>query len=153
MAVEKPNPVAIGDPIGPDGRPSPTGDQKYRALVEALPALIVITSAAGDIDEISASYAEYTGLSLEEAKDWQAHQVIHPDDVAQSLDRWGQALASGERMQNEMRLPATTASTDGILSKPSHCAKNQLTNRAGSPSVSISKTGNGPRSTNGTWRT
>jgi PAS domain S-box-containing protein len=79
-------------------------DQRYRVLVEALPALIVITSATGEIDEISERYAEYTGLSLEQARDWQTHQVIHPDDFAQAMDRWGNALTTGDPMQNEMRL-------------------------------------------------
>ena len=78
--------------------------EQRRALLQALPALLVVTTATGEIDEISESYAAYTGLSLDEAKDWETHQIIHPDDVEQAMSRWGNALSSGVPMQNEMRL-------------------------------------------------
>lgn len=79
-------------------------EHRFRTLVTLLPALIVVTNAAGEIDDISDSYMEYTGLSLAEAKDWRLHQVIHPDDLEESTALWTQALTSGEPMQNEMRL-------------------------------------------------
>lgn len=75
-----------------------------RAVLEALPALLVLTNASGEIDEISESYSAYTGLSLEQARDWAAHQVIHPDDLEQSMTVWNEALTTGRAMKNEMRL-------------------------------------------------
>jgi PAS domain S-box-containing protein len=90
-------------------RPQATVDveslsEQRRELIEALPALLVVTTATGEIDEISESYTAYTGLSLIAAKDWEANQVIHPDDVDQAMARWSDALSSGLPMQNEMRL-------------------------------------------------
>ncbi|MBI2724338.1 MAG: PAS domain S-box protein [Chloroflexi bacterium] len=87
-----------------DAEAARAADRRYRALVRALPALIVSTTPDGEIEEISESYAEYTGLTLEQAKDWQSHQVIHPDDYEQAMRVWGAALAGGDRMQNQMRL-------------------------------------------------
>ncbi len=81
-------------------------EARYRALATAVPALIVTTDARGEIEEISESYAAYTGLTREQARDWETHQVIHPDDLAQSLEVWAGTLAGAEPMQNEMRLRA-----------------------------------------------
>lgn len=79
-------------------------EARNRALISAMPALIVTTTTQGEIAFVSESYIEYTGLSLEQAKRWDEHQIIHADDLAQSMEVWGRALASGEPMQNEMRL-------------------------------------------------
>ena len=79
-------------------------DELSGSLLRAIPALIAITTPEGEIDEISESYHDYTGLTAEEARDWRSHQVIHPDDFEQAMAVWGQALRAGEPMQNEMRL-------------------------------------------------
>lgn len=78
--------------------------ERQRALADALPALVVITGANGAIQDFNAAYGEYTGLTLEQARDWQAHEMIHPEDFPPAMDVWETALASGEPMINEMRL-------------------------------------------------
>lgn len=98
MTIE---PLVTPAPLKPDVE---TLSEQRRALLEALPALLVVTTATGEVDEISESYAVYTGLSLAEARDWAAHQIIHPDDIEQAMSRWDAALSSGVPMQNEMRL-------------------------------------------------
>jgi PAS domain S-box-containing protein len=79
-------------------------EARYRSLTGSLPALLVTTSAAGEIEDIDDNYRAYTGLTLAQAKDWATHQVIHPGDYDRSMQIWGAAIASGEPMQNEMRL-------------------------------------------------
>src|SRR5438067_5379269 len=79
-------------------------DDRYQALVKALPALIVTLTPSGDFEDISESYREYTGLTLDEAKNWADHAVIHPDDMESAMRVWTPALETGEPMQNEMRL-------------------------------------------------
>jgi PAS domain S-box-containing protein len=76
----------------------------FQSLAIALPALIVTTGIDGEIEDISESYRDYTGLTVDEARDWANHQVIHPDDMDQSMRVWSAAIESGEAMQNEMRL-------------------------------------------------
>lgn len=77
---------------------------RQRALADALPALVVITGAGGMIEDFNAAYGEYTGLTVDQARDWQAHEIIHPDDLAPAMSVWEAALASGDPMINEMRL-------------------------------------------------
>ena len=79
-------------------------DELSVSLLGAIPALIAITTPEGEIDEITQSYHDYTGLTAEEARDWRTHQVIHPDDFERAMAVWGVALGSVEPMQNEMRL-------------------------------------------------
>ncbi len=76
----------------------------YHSLVGVLPALVVTTSPTGEIEDVDDNYREYTGLTREEARDWRQHQVIHPDDLDRAMAVWTTAIASGEPMQNEMRL-------------------------------------------------
>ena len=58
----------------------------------------------GEFEDISESYREYTGLTLDEARNWADHAVIHPDDMESAMRVWTPALETGEPMQNEMRL-------------------------------------------------
>ena len=76
----------------------------YRAIVNAMPALVVTTTADGVFEYISDAYERYTGLTLEEARDWERHQVIHPEDYAPAIERWSVALTTGEPLVSEMRL-------------------------------------------------
>ncbi len=77
---------------------------RYRTLLKVVPALIVTLDPNGEFEDISESYTEYTGLTLEQAKRWADHSVIHPDDIQQAMGVWTEALEAGEPMQNEMRL-------------------------------------------------
>src|SRR6476660_6479914 len=77
---------------------------RYRALLKMIPALVVTLDSNGEFEDISESYSEYTGLTLEEAKRWADHAVLHPDDMEQAMRVWTHSLETGELMQNEMRL-------------------------------------------------
>ena len=81
-----------------------TSETLYHSLLGVLPALSVKTMPSGEIEEIDEHYRAYTGLTLEEARDWSAHQIIHPEDQAHAMELWTAALERAEAMQNEMRL-------------------------------------------------
>ena len=67
-------------------------ERRYRSLADAVPALVVTTSRDGRIIEIDESYHEYTGLTAEQARDWDRYQVIHPADVEQAMAAWTASL-------------------------------------------------------------
>ena len=73
-------------------------------LLGRIDGLLSAQEIAGDFEDISESYREYTGLTLDEAKNWADHAVIHPDDMESAMRVWTPALETGEPMQNEMRL-------------------------------------------------
>ena len=79
-------------------------ETRYRSLSEAMPALIVTMDAGGRYEYANGAYLAYTGLTLEQANDWQGHGLIHPEDEEQAAAVWMQALERVEPFQNEFRL-------------------------------------------------
>lgn len=79
-------------------------EERYGTLTRLLPALVVTTNPEGNIEDISDSYKEYSGLSLEQSRDWKRHPVVHPEDFRRAMERWRDSLATGEPLQHEMRL-------------------------------------------------
>jgi PAS domain S-box-containing protein len=73
-------------------------------VIDALPGLVWTALPDGRIDFLNQRWCEYTGLSVDEAygQGWQT--AIHPEDLAQLLDRWRSILASGEPREMEARL-------------------------------------------------
>jgi PAS domain S-box-containing protein len=79
-------------------------EERYSSLAEAMPAHVVMTGIDGSFIYCNQSYYDYTGLSFEQASNWQEHVVIHPDDFTASMERWEQSLTTGAPLRSEMRL-------------------------------------------------
>ena len=58
----------------------------------------------GYVDFVNKRWLEYLGVSLDDLVGWRWTSVIHPDDVAQLVDRWQTSVASGRPFQAEARL-------------------------------------------------
>jgi hypothetical protein len=76
----------------------------YRSLVESAPALILTTRLNGSMEYCSDSYLEYTGLTFEDALDYDNHSPMHLDDLPRAKDNWARALKTGTPLQHEVRL-------------------------------------------------
>jgi PAS domain S-box-containing protein len=65
-------------------------------VIEAIPTMVVTTSADGSSTWANRRWVEYSGLSVEDTSGsgWQA--TLHPDDFDEYLSKWRQSLASGE---------------------------------------------------------
>ena len=81
-------------------------EERYRALAASLPQIIFESDPTGAITFLSEAFTRYTGLPLESGygSGWAAS--FHPDDIAQSVERWQRAMQSGESFVNEFRLRA-----------------------------------------------
>ncbi|HET6616151.1 MAG TPA: PAS domain S-box protein, partial [Dehalococcoidia bacterium] len=79
-------------------------ETRYRSLSEAMPALIVTMDGSGRYEYANGAYLAYTGLTLEQANDWQGEALIHPEDEEQATAVWVRALELVEPFQNEFRL-------------------------------------------------
>ncbi|HEY8946240.1 MAG TPA: PAS domain S-box protein, partial [Polyangiaceae bacterium] len=55
-------------------------------------------------------WLQYTGLTLEESRNWGWKIALHPDDLQRSLDRWNESLKSGTPYETEYRLRAKDGS-------------------------------------------
>jgi PAS domain S-box-containing protein len=76
--------------------------QELEALAESVPHLVWIADAHGVLVYLNRQWCDYTGLAAHD--DWVA--AFHPDDRAALLQRYAQALRSGEAFTAEVRLRA-----------------------------------------------
>ena len=69
-----------------------------------MPALLATLDPAGVYEFCNESFLEYTGLTLEEAREWRTRGLIHPDDSQDLLEAWKHSLATGDPLALEVRL-------------------------------------------------
>ena len=79
-------------------------EQRFRFLTNTIPVQIWTATPDGALDYVSDRVGEYFGKSSEEVigDGWLA--VLHPDDVANTVERWGASLKTGEPYEVEFRL-------------------------------------------------
>jgi PAS domain S-box-containing protein len=79
-------------------------EARYRFLAEAIPVQIWTATPDGRLDYVTQRVAEYFGVTQERVlgEGWQ--NVIHPDDLPVAIERWTQALTTGEPYEVEFRL-------------------------------------------------
>lgn len=80
-------------------------EERFRHLASAMPQIVWISSKEGDIEYINSQWMTYTGLSLEQSRNFgQVKDVIHPDDKGPLKSSWDQALQTQSVHEVEMRL-------------------------------------------------
>src|SRR5580693_8193286 len=78
--------------------------QDIRRLFDAMPTLAWSARSDGSADFFNRRWLEYTGLSVEQARDWGWTVALHPDDLKGLVDYWRSVLASREAGEIEGRL-------------------------------------------------
>jgi PAS domain S-box-containing protein len=81
----------------------PTKDQ-LRAIVDTIPGLVWSAFPDGSVDFLNQPWLDYTGLSVDEARNWGWADAVHPNDRDRLADYWRSILASGESGEIESRL-------------------------------------------------
>ena len=79
-------------------------ERELRTIVEAIPAFVGIALPDGTADFISQSYADYTGVSIEQLQGSGWMSVLHPDDRNNVRANWQAALATGTSVEQELRI-------------------------------------------------
>lgn len=79
-------------------------EARYRFLAEAIPVQIWTATPDGALDYVTQRVADYFGVTTEQVLGAGWQDVIHPDDLAQAVERWTHALATGEPYEVEFRL-------------------------------------------------
>jgi len=79
-------------------------EKKFREAIETMPALAFIAQADGYRTFVNHGWAEYTGLTVEQAlgSGWQT--AVHPVDLNRVIAKWRASLATGEPPEYEVRL-------------------------------------------------
>ena len=81
-----------------------TSEEQYRFLVNAVPSLVWSSRPDGTTDFHNDRWFAYTGLSRDSQTAADLLGVCHPDDVAGAIERWTQAVRTGEPYRAEYRL-------------------------------------------------
>jgi PAS domain S-box-containing protein len=71
-------------------------EERFRVLTEAIPQIVWTARPDGSLDYFNQRWFDYTGLTLEQTQGWGWERVLHPDDLKACVDRWTQAVKTGE---------------------------------------------------------
>src|ERR1700737_3518631 len=75
-----------------------------RRIFDTIPALAWAARADGSAEFFNRRWLDYTGLSVEQARDWGWTVALHPDDLNGLVDYWRSVLACSEPGEIEARL-------------------------------------------------
>ena len=81
-----------------------TSEERFRLLAEVQPQQVWSADPAGKIDFVNSRVLDYFGRSFERMIGEGWLDGLHPDDVPNTVERWGRSLTTGEPYENEFRL-------------------------------------------------
>jgi PAS domain S-box-containing protein len=70
-------------------------ERNSRLLVDSIPGLVALLTAAGEVEFANRQILEYTGRTLKELKQWGTNDTVHPDDLPHVIRAFAQSIASG----------------------------------------------------------
>lgn len=71
------------------------GERESRLIVDSIPGLVALLTAAGDLEVVNRQVCEYFGQTLEELRRWGTNDTVHPDDLPHVLEVFTRSIASG----------------------------------------------------------
>ena len=85
-------------------------EERYRQLADAMPQIVWTSDRSGKANYYNRRWFEYTGMAPEEADEAAWLRVVHPDDLAQAIERRAETLSSGDVFEVEYRFRAADGS-------------------------------------------
>jgi PAS domain S-box-containing protein len=79
-------------------------EERYRFLAEAQPDQIWTATPNGALDYVNQRTIDYFETSFTEMVEHGWTNVVHPEDLPRTLERWQRALEHGQPYENELRL-------------------------------------------------
>jgi diguanylate cyclase (GGDEF)-like protein/PAS domain S-box-containing protein len=79
------------------------GELYFRSLAEAVPGIIWTARPDGYVDFFNDRWFDYSGLTEEQSRGAGWSVILHPDDLAVTLETWQQCLCTGEPYEVEYR--------------------------------------------------
>src|SRR2546428_4121027 len=58
-----------------------SNEQSLRLILDSIPGFVATLNAAGELELVNRQTLEYFGKTLEELKNWETSEAVHPDDV------------------------------------------------------------------------
>ena len=79
-------------------------ERNSRLLVDNIPGLVALLTAAGEVEFVNRRIIEYTGRTLEELKQWGRDDTVHAEDLPHVVQAFTQSIASGTPYEIAQRL-------------------------------------------------
>src|SRR6476646_4571714 len=79
-------------------------ERSARSAIDGIAGLVAIMAPNGEVETVNRQCLEYFGRSLEEQKNWQITDMVHPDDLPHMLELFKRAIASEIPYHFEQRL-------------------------------------------------
>ena len=79
-------------------------ERNSRLIVDSIPGLVALLTAAGEPEFVNHQILEYTGRTPEELKQWGTSDIIHPEDLPYVIQVFTQAIDSGSPYEIVQRL-------------------------------------------------
>jgi two-component system, sensor histidine kinase and response regulator len=84
---------------------------RYRFLADAMPQIVWTAKPDGNLDYYNKRWFDYTGMTIEQTRDWGWKPVLHPDDLQNCVERWTKAFTTACDYEVEYRLKRAS---DGV---------------------------------------
>jgi PAS domain S-box-containing protein len=75
-----------------------------RSLLDNMPGLLARLSPDGTPDIFNRPFLHYLGKTLEEVSKWRMNDIVHPDDLAHTIEVFGNGISSGQPFDFQYRL-------------------------------------------------
>jgi PAS domain S-box-containing protein len=79
-------------------------EEALRSAIDGIAGLVSILAPNGAVEAVNRQVFEYFGRSLEELRNWEATDAIHPEDLPHVVESSTRALAFGIPFHHEQRL-------------------------------------------------
>ena len=79
-------------------------ERELQLTIDSIPTLVGTYRPDGSRIFVNRTWRDYTGLTLETAREAERNGFVHPDDAIWVTPEWRKSLATGEPFQGEMRL-------------------------------------------------
>ena len=87
-----------------------TAENVYHAIIEALPHVIWVADAEGNVTYLNHAWTEWTGRDVEDSLGTRWTESLHPDDAPGQLAKWKRAYSEGAPYEGECRFLARDGS-------------------------------------------
>jgi PAS domain S-box-containing protein len=68
-----------------------------------MPQIVWTAKPDGNLDYYNKRWFDYTGMTIEQTKDWGWKHVVHPDDLQNCVERWTKTFTTGCDYEVEYR--------------------------------------------------
>jgi len=79
-------------------------ERELQLTIDSIPTLVGTYRPDGSRIFVNQTWRDYTGLTLESAREAERNGFVHPDDAVWVTPQWRESLATGVPFQGEMRL-------------------------------------------------